>query len=273
MKGWKIALLILIGLLFVITSTIAIIWYSVSATALNANTYKKLITTDTIKQFAGNQVPPELLNNLDPFLSVFRSYVDSIFDYLNSKTDKIVLLVPNDDLIKPVMMTIAKQTYPEASLLTDEQFNVLFDQQYPTVKQELQAQLDNASLTLEQQLKDPKEIISFANTIAMILLIVSLVLLVFVVLLIRQFRSIFNWIGSYLLISGLIVTILGIGIISMTPLLLGSIPDQTIIPAATSMISGLISPIIIVGAIVAIIGLAMLFIKYAFKKPEEQPTK
>jgi mannose/fructose/N-acetylgalactosamine-specific phosphotransferase system component IIC len=59
---------------------------------------------------------------------------------------------------------------------------------------------------------------------------------------------------------------------SIIPIALASIPEQTMVSAATSFVNGLISPMIIVGAIVGIIGFAMLLVKLAFKKQEDAVT-
>jgi hypothetical protein len=269
MKGWKTALLILIGLVFVITSIFALTWYSISATALNANTYKNIMNKDTLKQFAGQQLPVELESNLDQFLPVINTYFDNVFNYINGRVDKINLQLPNDEIMKPLVIAMAKEQYPETSQLTDEQFNAVFEQQYPTVKLDLQTKLDAVSLDLEQQLKEPKNIISIASTVALVCLIISLVLLLIVVLLIRQLRSIFNWIGSYLLITGIIVSIIGIAILSIIPAMLSSIPT-TDLSMVTSLISGLLSPLVITGVIVAVIGLVMVLVKFVFKKAEPE---
>jgi len=269
MKGGKIALLILIGIVFVITSTFAITWYSVSATALSANTYTSLINSDNLKQLSGDQVPPELFNNLDSFMPTINNWLDSIFGYINGSTSKIILQMPEDSVIKPLLMLTAKQSYPEASQLTDEQFNAYFDQQYPLVKDALQTQLTTASIQIESQLKDTREIISIINTIALITLIISIVLLIIVVLLIRQLRSIFNWIGSYLLIAGVLATITGVIIIAMIPIAMQGFPVTEAVVAITALISSILSTLIITGIVVAVIGLAMLFIKYAFAKSEQ----
>ena len=277
MQGWKIALLIIIGILFVLTSTTALVWYSISSTALNANTYKQLVSGDMIEQLAGNQIPKEILGNLDTFVPVLNVWIDSIFGYVNGKTANLQLQLPDDAILKPLLLNVAKTTMantPGAGQLTDEQINTLLEQQYPVMKTSLQTQLDDASKGAEAQLNGPRDVVSVANTIAMILLIISIVLLVIVVLLIRQIRSIFNWIGSYLLATGVLSAIIGLIVIAMVPLAMGSSPiPAAIVSTITSLVSSLISPIIIVGAIVAIIGFAMLFIKYAFKKPEDVITK
>ncbi len=275
MQTWKKVILGIIAFLFMLTFPIALIWFSVSGSILNADTYKPmipLVLESALKQNTSIQMD---YNTIKPIEPVLFGWLDNIFNYINSNTDKLNLELPSDEILKPiakqVLLPAIKQNMPNSNQLTSEQIDALFEQQYPTIKQQLQNQLTAIVTPLEQQLIQVKDAVKIGQLVGMIALILSLLFLVIAIAMIWQVRSIMNWIGTYLLLGSIPLLLTGIGLIFGLSKLLQSaqIPQEVVAPITT--FAGVVfNNLVLYSAIFSIIGIVLLFVKFAFQK--EQPT-
>jgi len=181
----------IIAFFFIITFPIALVWFSISGSILDADTYKPvvpLLLDSMINQNlsqTGLQISEESLKQIEP---LFYTWLDDIFDYVNAKTDKLNLKLPSDDVLKPavkqLLLSTIKQSTPNGGQLTNEQVDALLEQAYPAMKQQLQTSINSFNIQLESQLLQARDILSLARLVGIIALILSLVFIIFAIVLI-----------------------------------------------------------------------------------------
>ncbi|PIU21994.1 MAG: hypothetical protein COT14_03285 [Candidatus Diapherotrites archaeon CG08_land_8_20_14_0_20_30_16] len=271
----------IIAFFFIITFPIALVWFSISGSILDADTYKPvvpLLLDSMINQNlsqTGLQISEESLKQIEP---LFYTWLDDIFDYVNAKTDKLNLKLPSDDVLKPavkqLLLSTIKQSTPNGGQLTNEQVDALLEQAYPAMKQQLQTSINSFNIQLESQLLQARDILSLARLVGIIALILSLVFIIFAIVLIWQVRSIMNWIGTYFLLGSVPLLLIALGLIFGLNSILqsASLPQEAILPA-TSIVSAVFNNLAIFSGIFTVIGLALLFVKYAFPKAVKEPAK
>lgn len=271
----------IIAFFFIITFPIALVWFSISGSILDADTYKPvvpLLLDSMINQNlsqTGLQISEESLKQIEP---LFYTWLDDIFDYVNAKTDKLNLKLPSDDVLKPavkqLLLSTIKQSTPNGGQLTNEQVDALLEQAYPAMKQQLQTSINSFNIQLESQLLQARDILSLARLVGIIALILSLVFIIFAIVLIWQVKSIMNWIGTYFLLGSVPLLLIALGLIFGLNSILqsASLPQEAILPA-TSIVSAVFNNLAIFSGIFTVIGLALLFVKYAFPKAVKEPAK
>lgn len=283
MKTWKKILVTIIALFLVLILPVAVLWTSLSSSILNADTYKPLVplAIDTLQKqgLTSNGIQIEINDEIKNMLTnQFSNWIDSVFDYVNGKTNELNLDLPDDSELKPALKTIllqtAKENDPSINQLNDEQIDSMFEQQYPTMKNELQLQLDSLELELESNINSFRDPIKLANTFGNFTIIISIILIIIGSLIIFQLRSIFNWIGTCLLISCIPLLIIGIVALIGTQSILYSanVPIESLASIQTVMINAF-STLTIYSGILVTLGIILLFVKFALPKEIKQEQK
>jgi len=279
MQTWKKIILGFIAFLFMLTFPIALTWFSISSSVLNADTYKPMIPLILDSMLGQNTADAQIdYNTIKPFEPVLENWLDNTFDYVNSKTDKLNLELPSDEILKPIIkqmaLSAANQNGAPTDQLTQEQIDILLEQQYPALRDQLQTQLTTAIAPVEQQLIQVKDIVKIAGLVGMIALIFCIIFIIIAILLIRQLRSIMNWIGTYLLFGSIPLLLIALGLIFGINNILNSlsIPQEIIVPI-TTLISSVFYNLALYAGIFTAIGLILLFVKFAFKKEQIDSKK
>jgi len=269
LKTWKKIILGILAFIFMITLPFTITWYSVTGTIFNVDTYKPVIHS-ALNEFASPALTEQNITlseeTLAPLESKMELWIDSILKYLNGK-GRISFELPSDEELKPILKEIVLKT--QDIELTNEEFEYLYNSQSRTLLAQFKDSIKNTEEDLERELSNTKEAIVFFNNLAKIVLILNILIVIIAILLIRQIRTTFNWLGTYLLLGALPLFITGIAIIAGTSTLVTSfsVPVE-LASGITSIVSTILSNLIIWSAIISGIGLILLLTKYFFKKSD-----
>ncbi len=280
MSIWRKILLSLLGFVFVIVFPIAIIWFSTSAAIMNADTYTPLVPVilqnvmdqqvDDQKTSDVFQITPDTLKGFEPTL---KGWINNVFSFIKGNTKELRFNLPSDDVLKPLMLKLAMVNLDKTvggNSLPQQQLEKMLDSEYPTAKQEFQKELDKMSAELKLTLVDVKQGFEIAQQIGTLALILSLVIIGFVFLVCWNIRSAFNWIGSYFIIASLPLVAVGIAAkIGLPQLLASANMPSAILQPILSSISGVFTGLLVWSGVILVIGIVLLLVKYAFKKPEE----
>lgn len=280
MAIWKKILLSLLGFVFVIVFPIAIIWFSTSAALMNPDTYTPIVPVilqNVMNQSTGGQntgtglqITPDTLKPMEPAL---KGWLNNVFSFIKGNTKELRFNLPDDSIMKPLMLklfmgnlekTVGGNSLPQA------QIEKMLDAEYPAAKLGFQKELDKMSAELEPTLVDVKKGFELAQQVGTLALILSLVIIGLVFLISWNIRSAFNWVGSYFIIASLPLVAVGIAAKIGLPQLLASanMPSEIMQPIL-SAISGVFTGLLIWSGVILVIGIVLLIVKYAFKKPEE----
>jgi len=182
MQTWKKVILGIIAFLFMLTFPIALTWYSISNSLLDSDTYKPMVPMFLESSFYQQKDVQIDYNTIKPIEPIIFGWIDNVFDYINGDVDKLNITLPSDEILKPIakqiLLPAMLENMPSDQQLTQEQIDVLFEQQYPTIRQQLEMQLTTMITPMEQQLTQIKDAVSLGQLVGMIALILSILFVI-----------------------------------------------------------------------------------------------